>query len=185
MLPISGASCRRAGTAPARSRPRRRADGSVRIVEPAPPGRRRFASGLGTWRKSARSASPDHAARCCHRGCPSQSRWRKDVGRTGLLDHGITAALRRERCGPAVTRPGRAPSGARDFGRDPSIVGVQPSCQRSAPGIRIDSPSSIEPGWVSRFTPLHPLRPGLRMPLRCSLSEWRVRTEPLALLVSP
>lgn len=71
------------------------------------------------------------------------------------------------------------------LGRDPSIEGVQPSCQRSAPGIRVDSPSSTEPGWVSRFTPLHPLRPAAHPPLRCSLPERRLPDESLALLVSP
>jgi hypothetical protein len=113
----------------------------VRSVEPACPGRRRSAPGLGTWRRSARSASPHHTARCCHRGCRSPGRRRGDAWQGGPFDHGITAALRRERCGPVVTRPCRAPCGAPDAGRDPSIEGVQPSCQRSAPGIRIDAPS--------------------------------------------
>jgi hypothetical protein len=160
VLPISGASCRHAGTAPARSSPRRRAEHSVRSAEPARPGRRRSASGLGTGRRLARSASPLQTTRCCHRGCfllaVGQER---GAGRAFL--HGITAALRRERCGPAVTRPGRTPYGARDFGRDPSIVGVQPSCQRSVPGIRIDSPSSVSPGGCRdsrRFTHFDPRR---------------------------
>jgi len=43
-----------------RSRPQRRADGSVRSVGPTRPGRHRSTSGLRTWRRSARSASPDH-----------------------------------------------------------------------------------------------------------------------------
>jgi hypothetical protein len=69
VLPISGASCRHAGTTPARSRPRRRAERSVRSTEPTRPERRRSASGLGSGRMRARSASRLQIARCCHRGC--------------------------------------------------------------------------------------------------------------------
>lgn len=159
----------------------------MRSVEPACPGRHRSAPGLGTWRRSARSASPDHTARCCHRGCRSPGRRRGDVGRAGQFDHGITAALRSRALRPR--RDSSAPGSLRSVrpGRDPSIGGVQPSCQRSAPGIRVDSPCSAEtePGWVSRFTSLHPLRPAVRAPLRRSLPEGRPPDEPLALLVPP
>ena len=87
---------------------------SVRSEEPAHPGRRRSASGLGTWRMRTRSASPHHTAQCCHCGCRSPGRRLGDAGRAGQLDHGVTASLRRERCGPAVTRPCGAPCGASD-----------------------------------------------------------------------
>jgi hypothetical protein len=44
-----------------------------------------------------------------------------------------------------VTRWRGAPCGAPGAGRDPSMVGVQPSCQRSVPGIRVGFPRSAGP----------------------------------------
>jgi hypothetical protein len=90
----------------------------------------------------ARSASPIQTTRCCHRGCRLPA-----IGQETLAERafslGITAALRRERCGPAVTRQSLSSLRSADSGRDPSLEGVQPSCQRSAPGIRVDSPSAV------------------------------------------
>jgi hypothetical protein len=151
----------------------------VRSVEPACPGRHRSAPGLGTWRRSARSASPDHAARCCHRGCRSPGRRRGDVGRAGQFDHGITAALRSRALRPR--RDSSAPGSLRSvrLGRDPSIGGVQPSCQRSAPGIRIDAPSSSPGGCrgsrrFTRFDPRCARRSGVLCRRGvCPTSLWR------------
>lgn len=96
---------------------------------------------------STRSASPDHATRCCHSGCRSPTPLARRRWRNGPFDHGITAALRRERCGPAVTRTRRTPCEIR-CDRDPSMEGVQPSCQRSAPGLRVDSRARCRPSSV-------------------------------------
>jgi hypothetical protein len=187
VLPISGASCRHAGTTSARSSPRRRAERSVRSTEPARPGRRRSASGLGTWRMSARSASPDHTARCHHRGCRSPGHRLRRHRQNGPF------RSRHHRGAPSRALRPRRDSVASDSlrsarrGRDPSMEGVQPSCQRSVPELRVDFPGAVstEHGWVSRFTPLHPLRPAVRSPLRCSLPKGRPPDEPLALLVPP
>jgi hypothetical protein len=186
MLPISDASCRHASTAPVRSRPHRRAPGSVRSTEPARPERPHSTSGLGTGRRSARSASPDHATRCCHCGCRSPSRWRGDGGRTGLFDHGVTAALRRECCGPAVTRTRRS------FLRSAEAA-VTRRWKACNPVVKDQHPSSASTSalgvtrarWVSQFTPLHPLRPTARLPLRRSLPEGHAPDEPLVLLDPP
>jgi hypothetical protein len=136
---------------------------------------------------SARSASPDHTAPCRHGGCRSPGHRLRRHRQNGPF------RSRHHRGAPSRALRPRRDSVASDSlrsarrGRDPSMEGVQPSCQRSAPGIRIDSPRAActALGWVSRFTPLHPLRPAARPPLRCSLPERRPPDEPLALLVPP
>jgi hypothetical protein len=175
VLPISGASCRCAGTAPARSKPCRRA----RTLGEERRSRAPRALSPHAWFRDVGEERPKRLARPYRAMLPlrlpvsrpsARRRWQ-----SGPSDRGITAALRRERCDPAVTRRRRAPCGAPDASRDPSMVDVQPSCQRSAPGIRVGSPCPVLPelGWVSRFTPLHPLRPAARSPLRRSLPEGR------------
>jgi hypothetical protein len=106
-FPISGASCRRAGTAPARSNPRGRAGGSARSAEPERPERRRSAPGLGKRRTCARSASPFHARAVSPRPLPISRPWARRNRQNGPFARGVTASLRRERCGPAVTRRAR------------------------------------------------------------------------------
>jgi hypothetical protein len=160
--PISGASCRHAGTTPARSRPRRRAVRSRRSTEPARPGRRRSASGLGTGRMRARSASPIQSARCCHRGCRLPA-----VGQETLAErafsHGITAALRRERCGPAVTRQSRAPCGATDPAVTRRLRACNPVVKDQHPGSASNPRARCEPNsggcrGSRRFTRFDPRR---------------------------
>jgi len=51
----------------------------------------------------ARSASPSQTARCYHRGCRLPAVGQETLAEQAIF-RGITAALRRERCGPAVTR---------------------------------------------------------------------------------
>jgi len=101
------------------------------------------AASLRVWFRDVEEDRPKRLALPCRAALPprlpvsrpsARKRWQY-----GPSFHGITAWLRRELRGPAVTRPRRAPFGARGIGRDPSIEGVQPSCQRSAPGLRLDS----------------------------------------------
>jgi hypothetical protein len=185
-FPISGASCRRAGTAPARSRSQRRA---VSLREERRT-RAPRASSLRVWFRDVEDAHPKRLARPYRAVLPR----RLPVSRPSARRHWQSGPdrSRRHRVAPSrAMRPCRdstAPGSLRSvrLGRDPSMGGVQPSCQRSAPGIRVDSPCSAEtePGWVSRFTSLHPLRPAVRAPLRRSLPEGRPPDESLALLGS-
>jgi hypothetical protein len=100
---------------------------------------------------------------------------------------------RRHRLAPSrALRPRRDSASPRLLAERPASAvtrrwkACNPVCQRSAPGLRVGFPRSIrtERGWMSRFTPLHPLRPAARSPLRRSLPEGRSPDELLALLVS-
>ena len=162
MLPISGASCRHAGTTPARSSPHRRAERSVRSTEPTRPGRHRSASGLGTGRMRARSASPIKTARCCHRGCRLPAIGQETLAKRAI-SHGITAALRRERCGPAVTRQRRAPFGASDSAVTRRLRACNPVVKDQHPGSASIPRARCEPSSGGcrdsrRFTRFDPRR---------------------------
>jgi hypothetical protein len=141
---MSDSSCRRTGTAPAR-------------VQSAPKG---FVPHEERRTRMPRAWSPRARVRDAKEGCPKSLvrpclavlplaaadllplglRRRRQ---SGPFHPGLTAALRRELCGPAETRPRRAPFGVPVPGRDPSMVDVQPNCQRSAPGIRVGFSSPV------------------------------------------
>jgi hypothetical protein len=97
-------SCRRAGTAPARSSPRRTAGGSLRSSRTRTP----RASPLRFRIRETKDAPPEaprppwpHSVATAAADLHALARRH---GQSGPFDHGITAALRRERGGPAVTR---------------------------------------------------------------------------------
>jgi hypothetical protein len=161
--PISGASCRHAGTTPARSRPRRRAVRSRRSTEPARPGRRRSASGLGTGRMRVRSASPMQDRAVLPPRLPSPGHRPGRLWQSGPFAHGITAALRRERCGPAVTRQSRAPCGATDPAVTRRLRACNPVVKDQHPGSASSPRARCEPSsggcrGSRRFTRFDPRR---------------------------
>lgn len=107
--------------------------------EPARPGRRHPTPGLGTWGRSARSASPDHSAWCCHCGCRSPGRRRGDAGKTGLSDPGITAPLRHG-------HPWSGGSSIRSL-RASSMAGATPESRSPVPKrVHGCTEASMEPG---------------------------------------
>jgi hypothetical protein len=170
VLPISGASCRNAGTAPACSSPRQTALHSVRSAETRAP----RASSLHVRVRDVEEGRPKRLAHPCRAVLPprlpvsrpsARRRWQ-----SGPFGHGVTASAPSRAPGPRRdSTERRAPCGVPAPGRDPSIGGVQPSCQRSAPGIRIDSPARFAPSSggcrgsrrFTRFDPRRGRRPGV------------------------
>jgi hypothetical protein len=141
------------------------------------------ASSLRAWFRDVEEERPKRLARPCRTVLPprlpvsrpsARRRWQN-----GPFDHGITAALRSR-----ALRPRRDSAAWRSLrsarsGRDPSIEGVQPSCQRSAPGIRIDAPSRSPGGCrgsrrFTRFDPRCARRSGVLCRSGvCPTSLWR------------
>jgi hypothetical protein len=150
-----------------------------------------WATSLHAWFRDGDDVAPEAPRLTMPRGVATTATGSSPWGVETLIERAFSS--RHHRGAPSrALRPRRdsdrdsTPCGS-VLGRDPSMEGVQPSCQRSAPGLRVDFPRSVstELGWVSRFTPLHPLRPTARLPFRCSLPKRPTPDEPLALLVPP
>lgn len=148
-------------------------------------------SSLGVRVRDAKEECPKSLVRPCLAVLPLAAADLLPLGRrrrkqSGPFHPSLTAALRRELCGPAETRPPRTPFGVPAPGRDPSMVDVLTQLSKIstrdprrflAPGVE---PSSSECRDSRRFTRFDPR---YVRPLRCSLSEGRPPDELLALLV--
>jgi len=146
MPPISGASCRQAGTAPERSKCSGGLD-SVRsnpLAQGSSASRVRFRD-VGQLKPEAPRSSMPHPRFREQRPAPRPSAG--NDWQNGPCHPSVTARPRR---GFAQPHPGsiRQPTPCGDSRRvlDPSIESVQPTCQRSVPGFRV----GCRPRWKPR-----------------------------------